>query len=86
MLPFVSMTLWWKLFPNQSRDKCRFYANYIMASTLWGTLLVVVAGRKDFRDRVLGPSFFYKRHLKTLLRRGKIDEQRYNELLSGSVN
>ncbi|PFH33631.1 hypothetical protein BESB_078470 [Besnoitia besnoiti] len=86
MLPFVSMGLFWKLFPGFARDKCKCYFQYIGASFAWGTGLVAYSARKDYSERFTKPGLFYKMHLNKLLRTGKIDQERYNSLLTGAVH
>ncbi|PHJ22306.1 hypothetical protein CSUI_003846 [Cystoisospora suis] len=85
MIPFCSVRLWWNLFPQMARDKVQFYFRYIGASVAWGTGMVAFAGRKDFGEHFTQPSFFYKMHLRKLLRNGNIDRERYDSLMSGAV-
>ncbi|KEP65793.1 UNVERIFIED_CONTAM: hypothetical protein HHA_316255 [Hammondia hammondi] len=86
MLPFMSMGLFWKLFPAFGRDKCRCYFQYIGVSFAWGAAFVCLAGTKDYSERFTQPSVLYKRHLNKLLQNGKIDQERYNLLLTGAVH
>ncbi|CRG96305.1 conserved Plasmodium protein, unknown function [Plasmodium gallinaceum] len=78
---FIPVEVIFKKFPNFSKDRVKFLRRYSFLSLFLGGLFVYKAHKPDFSIRHYNPSYFYKRHLDKLKKKGLINEEKYNKYL-----